>query len=185
MSTIVWQGDFDGFRDRIRELAETTMRGLAPHEDPPPQLCLYRPPGKAGPREGAITAIEIPAQWLQSSATKVGLIDRVVLPLCNFGVRYVAITTSSWAVRSDSPAGQEVERRAAAGEPIPWLPDLELEGVGEDFAVWAIAETGAVGLRAPIQRTAIAPPTLGEWEDVGTVTGRWADPIVTRLAALK
>lgn len=161
---------FEAFSDEVRAHAESSLRSLMPSEDPQPQLIAWHP-------QAGTLVTRLPAYWVTTAAGRRAF-PHVLVRTVLGGAERIGVTSSTWRVMSDTPAGREVLRRRAAGRPIGSFDELGLDGVVEEVIAF-VADCDSSHLwRATITRTVVAPPQISTWRfDSHGIGGSWMEAL--------
>lgn len=167
-----FRGSYEQFSERVRRVADNaTLAVKTPHDDPDPFLVAWHP------GDSTLAVARLPDEWFSSHSARHALGSAVLAPTARDGVTRMGVVSAAWQVDSDSPAGRELQRLRDAGLPAPWYDELGLDGVREEMFAVVMDPEHADVWSAPISRTVVAPPQLGEWKLHTNVRSRWYDAV--------
>lgn len=172
MITHRFAGSAEQFGEFVRTLAASHLAAVEdPSGDPASLLVIHR----TAARQALV--LQLPDYWFSDAASKKALGQLVLTPLAASGADYVALVMMTWVCGSDTPAGRELERLRAAGEPTPRFDELGLDGVQENVIAWVATRDDSFAWVAQVKRSVIARPAVGSWELAVNAETRWLEAL--------
>lgn len=153
-----FRGDFRAFVALVQQRVRAQWREVRdPDEDALPVLWMQR--------QGTLHVQQVSGEWMQSAHSKQELVERMILPLIRAGsLLKLALSSAAWIAEGGTPAGEEINRRRVAGEPIPDFSELGLPGVREVVMLSIFDAERHEFWTAPVMRWWQLGPSIGRFD---------------------